>query len=136
MDSQNKDFIPSLRGNGERILLVEDYEEVRFLAQEILSTNGYTVFSAQSAKDAATLFEKESGRFDLVFSDMVLPGKSGVKLVEELLNLGKFAVLFASGYSGEKADWDYINSNNFRFLQKPYDIQDLLAAVKEVLGKK
>jgi|WetSurMetagenome_2_1015567.scaffolds.fasta_scaffold00168_22 two-component system, cell cycle sensor histidine kinase and response regulator CckA len=126
----------TLRGNGERVLLVEDHEEVRFLAEEILSTNGYRVFAAASAREATSLFEKENGAFDLVFSDVVLPDKSGVLLVEELLTRGAPRVLFASGYTDEKANWDYIKSKNFRFLRKPYSIPELLGAVRETLHEK
>lgn len=126
----------SLRGNGERIMLVEDHQEVRFLANEILTTNGYVVLTASSAKDALALFEKESGKFNLIFSDVGLPDKSGVWLVEELLKHGKIPVLFCSGFTDEKSNWDYMKSKNIRFLRKPYSIPDLLAAVKEVLAEK
>jgi hypothetical protein len=126
----------SLRGNGERIMLVEDHQEVRFLANEILTTNGYVVLTASSAKDALALFEKESGKFNLIFSDVGLPDKSGVWLVEELLKHGKIPVLFCSGFTDEKSNLDYMKSKNIRFLRKPYSIPDLLAAVKEVLAEK
>ncbi|HMD68326.1 MAG TPA: PAS domain S-box protein [Chitinivibrionales bacterium] len=129
--------LSSLRGNGERILLVEDHQEVRFLTNEILSTNGYAVFAASCAKDALAAFEKDNGGFDLVLTDVGLPDKSGVWLVEELLKRAKMQVLFCSGYTDEKSNWDYIRNKNFRFLRKPFSIPDLLAAVKEVLaGKK
>jgi CheY-like chemotaxis protein len=125
----------SLRGNGERIMLVEDHEEVRLLANEILTTNGYVVLTASSAKDALALFEKENGKFNLIFSDVGLPDKSGVWLVEELLKRGKIPALFCSGYTDEKSNWDYMKSKNIRFLRKPFAIPDLLAAVKEVLAQ-
>ncbi|HMD67764.1 MAG TPA: ATP-binding protein [Chitinivibrionales bacterium] len=125
----------SLKGNGERIMLVEDHDEVRLLANEILTANGYAVLAASSAKDALALFEKENGKFNLIFSDVGLPDKSGVWLVEELLKHGKIPVLFCSGYTDEKSNWDYMKSKNIRFLRKPYSIPDLLAAVKEVLGQ-
>ena len=129
--------LSSLRGNGERILLVEDHQEVRFLTNEILSTNGYSVFAVSCAKDALAAYEKENGGFDLVLTDVGLPDKSGVWLVEELLKRANMPVLFCSGYTDEKSNWDYIRSRNFRFLRKPFSIPDLLSAVKEVLdGKK
>jgi len=124
------------KGGGERVLLVEDHEEVRFLAQEILSTNGYVVFPVPSAKEALRVFEKENRKFDLVFTDVGLPDQSGVELVDELLKRGAIKVLFSSGYTDEKANRDFIKNKNFRFLQKPYTIPDLLVAVREVLGKK
>jgi two-component system, cell cycle sensor histidine kinase and response regulator CckA len=136
-EQKNREPVPvsALRGNGERIMVVEDHEEVRFLAKEILTANGYSVFTASCAKEALALFEKENGKFDLVFTDVGLPDKSGVWLVDELLKRGKIAVLFCSGYTDEKSNWDYIKNKNMRFLRKPYSIPDLLAAVKEVLGQ-
>jgi|WetSurMetagenome_2_1015567.scaffolds.fasta_scaffold00168_25 two-component system, cell cycle sensor histidine kinase and response regulator CckA len=127
----------AVSGHGERILVVEDHEEVRLLAVEILSTNGYAVFPASSAKEARALFERENGKFDLVFSDVGLPDASGVRLVDELLGRGPLRVIFSSGYTDEKANWDYIKNKNFRFLRKPYSIPDLLAAARdELAGRK
>jgi signal transduction histidine kinase len=128
--------LASLKGNGERILLVEDQVEIRILANEILKTNGYLVFAASSAKEAVEIFEKENGRFDIVFSDIVLPDRTGILLVEELLKCGKFSVLLSSGYTDEKANWDFLINNKFHFLQKPYSPYSLLYAVKELLQEK
>ena len=126
-----------LQGKGERIMVVEDQAEVRELAVEILKANGYSVFPVSSAKEAMGLFEKENGKFDLVFSDVVLTDTTGILLVEELLKRWKFGVIITSGYTDEKAHWDFIKENNYRFLPKPYAKPDLLRAVKEVLaGKK
>jgi|GEM_PF-731406 two-component system, cell cycle sensor histidine kinase and response regulator CckA len=127
--------LSSLNGNGERILLVEDHDEVRFLAQEILSSNGYSVFPASSAKDAIDVFEKEDGKFDLVFTDVILTDQTGVWLVEELLKRATLRILFTSGYTDEKSNWDYIRNKNFSFLRKPYSIPDLLACVRKTVGK-
>ncbi|HMD68878.1 MAG TPA: PAS domain S-box protein, partial [Chitinivibrionales bacterium] len=126
----------SLEGKGERIMIVEDQAEVRAIAKELLLTNSYSVFAVSSAKEAMELFEKENGRFDLVFSDVVLPDRSGIMMVQELLKRWKFKVLITSGYTDEKAHWDFIKENNFRFLHKPYAVRDLLQAVREVLEKK
>ena len=124
-----------LQGKGERIMVVEDQAEVRELAKEMLLTNGYSVFPVSSAKEAMDLFEKENGKFDLVFSDVILTGTTGMALVEKLLKRWKFGVIITSGYTDEKAHWDFIKENNHRFLPKPYTVHDLLLAVREVLNK-
>jgi PAS domain S-box-containing protein len=126
----------SLLGKGERIMVVEDQAEVRELAKEILTTNGYSVFPVSGAKEAIDLFENENGRFDLVFSDVVLADTSGVLLVEGLLKRWKFKVIITSGYTDEKANWDFIKEKKYRFLHKPYAMQGLLMAVKDVLADK
>jgi PAS domain S-box-containing protein len=137
-EQQSKKEVPlaSLQGKGERIMVVEDQAEVRELAVEILKTTGYSVFPVSSAKDAMELFEKENGRFDLVFSDVVLTDMTGILLVEKLLKRWKFGVIITSGYTDEKAHWDFIKENNYRFLHKPYAKHDLLQAVKDVLAEK
>jgi len=124
------------KGNGERILLVEDEEVVMNLLTEMLTGKGYKVFSAANAKEALDIFEKEKGAFDLVFSDVVLPDIRGPKLVEQLLKQKpKIRVLFTSGYSDEKSDWQTIQQLGYPYLQKPFTSYDMLKTVKEALEK-
>jgi len=123
-----------LSGGGERILLIEDDERVRSVAMETLAEKGYRVFDVGSAEEALTLFEKEGGGFDLIFSDVVLPDLNGVQLVEELLKRKPgVSVLLTSGYVDDKAHWNVINERGYRFLQKPYSLTELLETVKMVL---
>ncbi|MBW2249841.1 MAG: response regulator [Deltaproteobacteria bacterium] len=124
------------KGNGERILLVEDEEVVMNLLTEMLTGKGYKVFSAANAKEAIDIFEKEKGTFDLVFSDVVLPDIRGPKLVKQLLKQKpKIRVLFTSGYSDEKSDWQTIQKLGYPYLQKPFTSYDMLKTVKEALEK-
>ncbi|MBU1635575.1 PAS domain S-box protein [bacterium] len=138
IDDITKDTISlkELKGSGERILLVEDEEGIRGFAAEALRENGYTIFEAANAKEAFDLFKNESGNFDLVFSDVVMPGKSGLELIVELLS-GKpdLHVLLCSGYSDKKSQWREIKKRGFRFLQKPYGVTDLLKSIKEIIQK-
>ncbi len=80
--------------------------------------------------------KRKTAEFDLVFSDVVLPDRSGILLVQELLKRWKFEVIITSGYTDEKAHWDFIKEHNYRFLHKPYAVRDLLQAVREVLDEK
>ena len=124
------------KGKGERILLVEDQDEVREFALEVLKRNGYAVFHAENARKARELFDREKGDFDLVFSDIVLPDVSGVRLFEELNSGRDLSALFSSGYSRDKAGLGVIKEKNYRFLQKPYSLQALLVAVREAIDSK
>lgn len=137
-DEQSNQEAPlaSLQGMGERILVVEDHAEVREIAKEMLTINGYTVFPVASAGEARELFEKENGGFDLVFTDMILTDSTGAQLVDGLLSRWKFGVIIASGYTDEKSNWSLIKEKRYRFLNKPYSMQELLAAVKDELAKK
>jgi len=126
--------VDALQGAGERILVVEDQDVVRMLASDILTTHGYIVMAAGSAAEALAVFEREGGRFDLVFSDVILPDLTGLQLVDELERRGTFAALFASGYADEKTNFDAGRGRRYRFLQKPYDTLRLLQAVHDVLA--
>ncbi len=124
------------KGNGERILVVEDEEVVRNLLVEMLSGKGYKVFSATNAREALDIFRKEKGAFDLVFCDVVLPDIRGPKLVEQLLKQNPgIHVLFTSGYSDEKSDWQIIQQFGYPYLQKPFTSYDMLKTVKEALER-
>ncbi|MHB1391228.1 MAG: hybrid sensor histidine kinase/response regulator [Thermoleophilia bacterium] len=122
-----------LRGQGQKILLVEDEESVRTLAEKMLAGNDYHVISAASAEEALELFEAAGGAYDLVFSDVILPGMNGVRLVERLLEIKPgLLVMLASGFA-EGVDFQAIRDQGYRFLDKPYALTDLLRQVKELL---
>jgi len=123
------------RGNGERILLVEDEEGVREFASRVLEESGYVVFKAKSVAEALAIFEREEMDFKLVFSDVILPDKNGTVLVEELIALkADIKVVMTSGYAGEKSKWSVIEERGFHFLQKPYTTEELLNTIKAVLN--
>jgi len=120
---------------GERILLVEDDESVRAITEKILSENGYTVIGAHDAAEAFARFAGEKGDIQLVFSDVVLPGDNGIKLVENLKShKPELAVLLASGYADTAVDWQTVEAHGYRFLQKPYVMPELLKTVRELLS--
>jgi PAS domain S-box-containing protein len=122
------------RGYGERILLVEDAPDVRNLAVRILRAAGYDVLAVGRAAEAFDLFQKEQGRFDLLFSDVVLPDQSGVVIAEQLQGQKPgLPVLLCSGYTDERARWTTIEQQRFHFLQKPYPSAELLRQIRAIL---
>jgi len=122
------------RGRGEKILLVEDDGGVRRYTAAALGKHGYEVIEAGDADEAMDCFERHEGAFDLVFSDVVMPGRTGIELVEQILSLrSDIRILLCSGYTGEKSRWQSIQDKGYRFLHKPYALPDLLEAVREVL---
>ncbi len=127
--------LKELYGNGERILLVEDEESMLNFVKIVLSENGYTVFSASSAQEAVKIFKQENYNFRLIFSDVVLPDSSGVRLAEELLYYKpELLCLLTSGYTDEKSQWALIQEKGYPFLQKPYTLYDLFKTIKDVLS--
>jgi len=124
----------ALHGGGRRILLVEDDKWVRKSTAMVLSESGYTVFEASSAEQAISLFYKEKGRFDLVMSDVVMSGKSGLHMVSPLLDINpSIPILLCSGHLDDKAQLDQIIRRGIAYIQKPYEIDDLLHAIEETI---
>ncbi|MDY6880663.1 MAG: response regulator [Desulfatiglans sp.] len=126
-----------LKGHNERILLVEDEDGVREFATRALRKSGYVVFECGNAKEGLDIFKKENGDFQLVFSDVVLPGENGVQLVTKLLGRKPgLRVLLCSGYTDQKSHRQIVIDKGFPFLQKPYSVVNLLKTVKEILAWK
>lgn len=137
LDVEQVDTIPikTFRGNQERILLVEDEEDVRNFISKILTYYNYKVFSAENATEALKIFEKEEAQFDLVLSDVVLPDINGHDLVKQLLKMKPgLRILLSSGYMDEKVEWEGIHAQRIPFLQKPYDLHELLKAIKKIFS--
>ncbi|MHB1054342.1 MAG: ATP-binding protein [Thermoleophilia bacterium] len=122
------------KGQDERILLVEDQDSVRDIAEKILRKHGYDVRVAADADTAMAVFEQEEGDFDLVFCDVILPGEDGLHLAERLQSLKPgLRVLLASGYVEDKLLGD-IREKSMPFIQKPYSMENLLRVVREMLA--
>jgi len=125
------------QGRGEQVLLVEDERDVRNFVVRVLKENGYEVWEAASAEEALEIFKKEQENFHLILSDVVLPGKSGIQLVDQLLTLKPgLRVLLSSGYSDHKLQWPVIQERKYRFLQKPFSVFELLKTMREVIEEK
>ena len=133
---EETESLSGLQGDGERILVVEDADGVRQFLQTALKENGYHVYSVATVKEAVDVYRKEKGRFDLIFSDVVLPDKSGIDLIEDLLvNDPKLNVLLSSGYTDHKSQWPRIQQRKYRYLQKPYSLKTLLKTVQDMLKR-
>jgi len=120
-----------LRGNGERVLVIEDEVRVREYTARGLKQNNYQVYSVSTAKEAIALFDLEKGNFDLVFSDVVLPDQSGLELAEILLSRKPgLRIILSSGYADPKSRLHVVKERGMRFLQKPYALPELLRVLK------
>jgi CheY-like chemotaxis protein len=118
------------RGTGQRILLVEDNTELRTTTARLLQHMGYVVEMAESPEVA--LNKLESGlSFDLLLTDVSLPGMNGPELAQRLLErLPGCAVLFMSGLAPEAALQQRLPIVMKNFLQKPFAPHDLLVAIR------
>ncbi len=126
--------LDDLQGRGERILFVEDAQNVREFAVRVLRENGYQVMAAPDVRAALETLERSDWRFDLVLTDVVLPDRTGIELaVEVLARENPPRVLLSSGYTGQRSQWETIHDRQWPFLQKPYSLHDLLHTIRQVL---
>jgi PAS domain S-box-containing protein len=118
----------------ETILVVEDNEGVRELAVTLLTTLGYTVLEAPDGEAALAILKQEQS-FDLLFTDVVLPGRmSGPELVREAQRRRpNLKVLYTSGYTQNAIVHHGRLDNGVALLSKPYQKEDLAYQVRQVL---
>jgi CheY-like chemotaxis protein len=116
------------------ILVVEDDPDVRETTKAILEAIGHTVGEAPDAMSALETLKGDT-KFDLVFSDVVMPGgMSGVELAEELSGRpGAPKVLLTSGYPDRLKEFDENRSESIDILAKPFTVDELQIAVSSVL---
>ena len=116
---------------GKTILLVEDNDLVRAFADGLLADLGYEVVSVGSADEA--LAQLAARKFDLVLSDIVMPGMSGIELARSVnADSPRLPVLLATGYSDDLLKGA---AAEFRVISKPYGPVELAEAVAAALGE-
>jgi two-component system, cell cycle sensor histidine kinase and response regulator CckA len=122
-----------LWGSG-RVLVVEDEDMVRAVAERALVRQGYVVETARDGEEGITLFA-EGKRYDIIVSDVVMPNMDGPAMARELRSkYGNIKILFMSGYAEEQLR-ESINLDNVFFLPKPFSVQQIAEAVRDALAK-
>ena len=125
---------PSANLGTETILLVEDEDSVRDLAQRILESRGYTVLSAQHGGDALQMATVPGQRIDLVLTDIVMPAMNGRELAEALhATKPTLRVIFMSGYTDDEIVRRGLHDPNVSFLPKPFTAESLAREVRKAL---
>jgi len=116
------------------VLVVEDDEEVRALARDVLEMHGYTVLEALDAEDAVRIGETHPGPIHLLITDVVMPRMSGPELSRRLrAGRPSLRVLCMSGYP-ERAEREVEGTGTWSaWLQKPFTPDVLIAKVRACL---
>ncbi|HEY2729441.1 MAG TPA: PAS domain-containing protein [Polyangia bacterium] len=128
------DTNPSILQGSETILLVEDEEQVRILAREILIGHGYNVLEAKDPSDALRISANRSEVIDLLVTDIVMPQMNGRLLSERLRSeRPEMEVLFMSGYTDNAIDHNGVLGPGVAFLQKPITPFALTKMVRRIL---
>ncbi len=118
----------------ETILLVEDDDTVRGLAQRILEKQGYTVLQTGISRNACELGSHYDGDIQLLVTDVIMPGMNGRELYTELQKIRSgMKVLFMSGYTEEVIAPHGVLETGIHFLQKPFTTETLSQRVRQAL---
>ncbi|WBO21399.1 PAS domain S-box protein [Sphingomonas abietis] len=117
---------------GLRILVVEDNADVNAFATAALAEIGHFTVHVVNGEEALATLGTSAASFDVVFSDVVMPGMSGIELAQEIERLyPRLPVLLASGYSSVLA---VEGSHGFPLLHKPYSIESLSRALATLIN--
>jgi len=124
-----------LTGHGT-ILLVEDEEGLRALNARGLSSRGYTVIEAGNGVEAIDVLERRGGGIDLVVSDVMMPEMDGPTMFKELRKRHPdLKIIFVSGYAEDAFQKSLPDPEKYDFLPKPFTLKQLVAQVKETMGR-
>ncbi|WP_174301663.1 response regulator, partial [Caulobacter sp. S45] len=122
----------SASGQGLCVLVVEDNEAVGSFATELLADLGYNTRWVGNAAAALALLEQNHLTFDVVFSDIVMPGMGGIEMAQVVRNrYPGLPVVLTSGYSNVLAQE---GRHGFELLQKPYSVETLSRIIQKAVA--
>jgi len=124
----------SPRTGSETILLVEDDDAVRAVAERALLRFGYDVLSAARGEDALRIAEEHPSQIDLLLTDIMMPGMNGVEVAASVARARPgIQVFFMSGYADQDLVRQGLLEAGTHFLQKPFTPQELAARIRGIL---
>jgi len=116
-----------------RVLFVEDEDSVRAFGVRALKKKGYEVIGCNSAENAIEHLEGDKN-FNLLITDMVMPGKNGAELAKYVKEqIQDIKIILMSGYSEDIAKNELAVSDDYEFMAKPFSLGNLIAKVQETL---
>jgi len=114
------------------VLLVEDEDAVRSFAVRALELRGYKVLAASGGEEALEIVMEDPDEIDLIVSDVIMPGMTGPDMMRKVRELRQdILFIFISGYAEDAFREEMLEDENFRFLPKPFSLNDLAVKVKE-----
>ena len=127
---------PPPRGNGERVLLVEDEANLLAMTAEVLTRLGYEPASFSDSQTALAAFEAEPRSFDVVITDDVMPGLTGTGLAQRLhRRRPDLPIVLVSGYSGPALTRQALIAGVSELLAKPLQLHQIATTLARVLHR-
>jgi len=115
----------------ELVLIVDDGAGIKNLIHKFLTRSGYNSITASSAEEALELIK--SNRVNIAITDILLPGKDGLKLTDIMKQNHDIDVIIMTGYSNEYSYEEAINKGASDLIFKPFRFEELLLRIKKVL---
>ena len=121
------------KGSGAHILVVDDEELILSLVKDVLEMEGYRVTMCDNGRDALDCFNATDEVIDGVVLDLMMPELNGREVLHAMQEQDPdAAVVVCSGFSGD-VELGLNVSDSVRFIQKPYEINQLTTALQEVI---
>ena len=123
--------------NQIKVLIVEDDDALRDLLKVVLEESGLNILTAKDGVDAVEVFTANKDEIGLVLLDMGLPRLGGWDAFLKMREINpELKGILASGYFSQNVKEEVIKSGAKNFIQKPYDPPEIIAMIREMLGKK
>jgi DNA-binding NtrC family response regulator len=117
---------------GERLLVVDDEEQIRKLFSEYFVGLGYEVVTAKTGKDALDRFSP--GRFDAVLCDLLMPEMDGMSFLREFRSLDKKTAFFMmTGYPSVESAIEAIRQGAYDYITKPVNLEDVRIKIERAM---
>lgn len=114
------------------LLVVDDEEEIRSKLQELLETQGYKVKATSNGRDALSVIEESPGEIDIVLTDYMMPGMTGIELAEKVSHIDpKIVLITITAYSDKETAIAAMRSGVSDFLDKPFGLTELMFALRK-----
>ena len=116
------------------IIVVEDDKEIGELLMDFLVAEGYDTYLAASGEEALEVYEDEGAK--LVILDIMLPGMDGLAVLSSIREMGNAPVIIVSAKNAKEDKLDGLNLGADDYVEKPYDIDILLAKIKGIFKRR
>jgi len=119
---------------GEKILVVEDDDDLREIIKWVLENFGYIVMTAKNGKEGLIIYKDNINKINLVISDVVMPEMGGKELYNEIKKITpEIKFLFMSGYTENMIKNNFFYSPEIESISKPFTATELLSKIKDIL---
>lgn len=127
---------PQILTGSETVLVVEDQPMLRELIGRMLSSNGYTVLSADTPTMGLQIAQTHAGPIHVALTDVIMPGMNGRAMIEQLLRVQPHTrIVFMSAYTEDIIDHHHELMEGAGFINKPFTRQALCAEIREILDR-